>query len=190
MNRMHRRWCSSEKWAAIVRDEQLPRDLAGVELGDEVLEIGPGPGMTTEVLSSRALRLTVIELDPDFAESLRVKMAGRAVEVVNADATNMPFEDGRFSAAVSFSMLHHVPTKELQDRLFSEARRVLRPGGVFVGSDSSPPRRYVRFRLMHIGDTMNLLDPSTLEARLERAGFHSIEVRRPTVPRVWWRGTA
>ena len=33
-------------------------------------------------------------------------------------------------------MLHHVPSPALQDRVFSEARRVLRPGGVFVATDS------------------------------------------------------
>ena len=48
----------------------------------------------------------------------------------------MPFDDERVSGAVSFAMLHHVPTAELQDLLFLEVARVLRPGGTFVASDS------------------------------------------------------
>jgi SAM-dependent methyltransferase len=76
-------------------------------------------------------------------------------------------------------MLHHVPTVELQDRLFAEARRVLRPAGVFAGSDS---RWGPLFALAHLHDTMRLVDPDRLPARLQRAGL----VR----PRVDARGDA
>jgi hypothetical protein len=51
--------------------------------------------------------------------------------------------------------------------------RVLRPGGVFAGSDS---RLSLRFRLLHIGDTMNVVDPEELPERLRRAGFEDVEV--------------
>ena len=57
-------------------------------------------------------------------------------EVVQADATALPQESGRFSGAVSFTMLHHVPTPDLQNQLFGELARVLAPGGVLVLSDS------------------------------------------------------
>jgi hypothetical protein len=52
---------------------------------------------------------------------------------------------------------------------------VLRPGGVFAGSDSRGTGLY--FRLIHLGDTMTLVDPDTLDARLEAAGFTQIVVR-------------
>ena len=65
-------------------------------------------------------------------------------------------------------MLHHVPSRALQDALFAEACRVLRPGGVFRGVDSQPS---LRFRMLHIGDTMVVVDPGTLPARLTAAGF-------------------
>jgi SAM-dependent methyltransferase len=48
----------------------------------------------------------------------------------------MPFADASFEVVLCFTMLHHVPTIELQDRLIREARRVLWPGGIFAGSDS------------------------------------------------------
>jgi SAM-dependent methyltransferase len=85
----------------------------------------------------------------------------------------MPFPDGRFSSAVCFTMLHHVPSAALQDRLFAEACRVLRPGGVFAGSDS---RLSLRFRLYHVFDTMVVVDPRGLPARLAAAGFVDVEV--------------
>jgi ubiquinone/menaquinone biosynthesis C-methylase UbiE len=85
----------------------------------------------------------------------------------------MPFPNGRFSGVFCATMLHHVPSAERQDRVFAEAHRVLATDGVFVGSDSQPSWR---FRLIHLGDTMVPLDPSTLEARLHRAGFGQVTV--------------
>ncbi|WKE72419.1 class I SAM-dependent methyltransferase [Streptomyces sp. WP-1] len=192
MNYPHRKICSSARWAAGVA-ERMPELLAGVDLGDDVLEIGPGFGATTRALlshlakaapatraapatgSSAAARLTAVEIDRASAALLRAEFAGRA-EIVHGDGTRLPFPDGRFSAVVCFTMLHHVPSAELQDALFAEACRVLRPGGVFRGVDSLPS---LRFRLLHIGDTMLVLDPGTLPGRLYRSGFEDVESRQP-----------
>jgi SAM-dependent methyltransferase len=174
MNRLHRWYCRSDAWAATVRD-QLPWVLRGVELGDEVLEVGPGPGLTTDLLRKSASRVTAIEIDPRLAEALRQRTLGQGVEVVTGDATAMPFQAARFSAAVSFTMLHHVTSPELQDRLLAEVCRVLRPGGVFAGSDSTAS---FLFRLAHLGDTMVLVDPDRFVSRLQAAGFTDARVRR------------
>lgn len=53
MNLLHRRLCSSQRWANSVRDGLLPWALADVELGSRTLEIGPGYGATTRCSSSR-----------------------------------------------------------------------------------------------------------------------------------------
>ena len=71
-------------------------------------------------------------------------------------------------------MLHHVPTIELQDRLFAEVARVLRPGAALVASDSLASDE---LEAHHEGDTYNPVDPSTLPARLEAAGFTDVDVR-------------
>jgi hypothetical protein len=70
-------------------------------------------------------------------------------------------------------MLHHVPTAGLQDRLVSEVARVRRPGGVFVGVDSVYSRS---LRVLHLFDTMVLVDLSTFPARLRAAGFKDVQV--------------
>ena len=173
MNRFHRWYCRTDRWRRGVQDLILPWALEGVELDGRVLEIGPGPGLTTEVLARRAGSLTAIEIDADLAGKLRERLAGSDVRVEHGDATAMPFDDGSFDAAVCFTMLHHVPSPELQDRLLAEVRRVLRPGGVFAGSDS---RSSLVFRLAHLADTMVLVDPDTFAARLERAGFVGADV--------------
>ncbi|MBO0851518.1 MAG: class I SAM-dependent methyltransferase [Pseudonocardia sp.] len=172
MNLLHRKLCASRRWARVVA-KRLPPSLAGIDLGDDVLEIGPGFGATTRVLVDLVPRLTALEIDADSARGLRDEF-GKRVDIVHGDGSRMPFPDGRFSAVVCFTMLHHVPSPALQDRLFAEACRVLRPGGVFRGMDSQPS---ARFRLLHIGDTMMVLDPATLGGRLDRAGFADVSVR-------------
>jgi SAM-dependent methyltransferase len=136
MNRDHLELCSSDGWRDVLRDLIIPYALRDARLGDDVLEVGPGPGMTTDLLRRDLVKLTELELDEGLASALAARMAGTDVEVVQGNATVMPFDDDRFSGAVSFTMLHHVPTAGLQDRLFSEVARVLRPGGLFVVSDS------------------------------------------------------
>ncbi len=173
MNLMHRRICSSPKWAAAVR-ERMPAFLDRLDLGDDVLEIGPGFGATTRAMVDHLPALTCVEIDPASVERLRAEFSPR-VDVVLGDGAELPFPDGRFSAVVCFTMLHHVPSMQQQDALFAEAARVLRPGGVFAGLDSQSS---LRFRFLHIGDTMVVVDPATLPGRLERAGLAEATVTR------------
>jgi SAM-dependent methyltransferase len=180
MNRYHQRYCRSAGWARRVRDGLLPWALQDVDLGPDVLEIGPGFGATTKVLAPGIENLTVIELDPRLAAGLAERVAPASVTVVEGDGTAMSFADALFSGAVCFTMLHHVPTPQLQDRLFAEAFRVLRPGGVFAGCDSRPS---LRFRAVHLFDTMTVVPPETFAARLEGVGFTDVRIT-PTPRRV------
>jgi SAM-dependent methyltransferase len=175
MNLLHRLLCRSALWRWTVERCVIPWVLEGLDPGADVLELGSGPGLTTDVLRERTARLTAVELDPRLAASLQERMKNTNVEVVETDATAMPFPDGSFSAVLSFTMLHHVPSATLQDQLLAEAWRVLRPGGVFAGTDTAPG---VLLRLAHIGDTMVPVDPATLSHRLETAGFDELKARR------------
>jgi SAM-dependent methyltransferase len=174
MNRQHLDLCASDEWRDTLRDLIIPFALGDAGLGDDVLEVGAGPGRATDLLRGGVARLTAVEVDDDLAAALAARLAGTNVDVVHADATALPFEDGRFSGAVSFTMLHHVPTPALQDRLFAEVGRVLRPGGLLVASDSVASDDLAAF---HEDDTYNPVDPATVGARLEAAGFAEVEVR-------------
>jgi ubiquinone/menaquinone biosynthesis C-methylase UbiE len=174
MNTEHLEFCASEEWRSALRDFVLPYALGEARLGDDVLEVGPGPGLSTDLLRVMLPKLTVIELDDQLAEALTARLDGTNVEVVHGDATAMPFADGRFTGAVSFTMLHHIPTSELQDRLFAEVARVLRPVGVFVVSDSLASEELAAF---HHDDVYNPVDPITVETRFLAAGFAEVDVR-------------
>ena len=54
MNRLHRWYCQSNHWRHRLGTEILPWSLKGVDLGGEVLELGPGPGLTTDWLRPNA----------------------------------------------------------------------------------------------------------------------------------------
>ena len=69
MNEAHER-CGSDEWRQMIREVILPWALGETDLGDDVLEVGPGYGATTDVLSESVPRLTSVEIDDDLAAML------------------------------------------------------------------------------------------------------------------------
>ena len=173
MNEGHEELCSSAEWAEYLASDVLPRVLIGIDLGDHLIEVGPGFGLATDVLRTKVDRITAVEIDRGYAARLAARFADTDVEVVHADATAMQFADDSFTSAASFTMLHHVPTPKLQDVLFAEIARVLTPGGTFIGSDSLDGPG---FRGFHEGDTCNPVTPEDLPGRLKAAGFVEVVV--------------
>jgi SAM-dependent methyltransferase len=182
MNLCHRVCCSSNRYFKAVETQLLPWVLADVDLGDDVLEIGPGYGANIRVLIDKTARYTAVEIDQAMAERLRATYGDRA-QIIHGDGTDTGLPADNFSSVVCFTMLHHIPTAALQDRLFAEAFRVLRPAGVFAGSDSAAS---IPFRILHFRDTCNPVDPVTLPERLRAAGFDGVHVNAKN-GRLRWR---
>jgi ubiquinone/menaquinone biosynthesis C-methylase UbiE len=174
MNWLHGWLCRSDRWRETVR-QRVPWALAGADLGPDALELGPGFGLTTDLLHKLVSQLTTLEIDPALSNELKERFAGTNVAIVNGDASSMPFPDARFSGAVSFTMLHHVPSPALQDKVLREVCRVLKPGAIFAGSDSL---QSWRMRLIHIGDTLVPVNPDTFAGRLQSAGFEALAVEK------------
>jgi SAM-dependent methyltransferase len=165
--------CSTPEWAEFMETEVLVPVTAGLELGSEMLEIGPGPGAATRWLRHRVERLVAVELDPDAAARLADELAGTNVAVQVGDSTQLPFSDASFDSVGCFTMLHHLPTARAQFRTLCEAFRVLRPGGVLVGADSIASQGLHEF---HEGDTYNPIDPARLLVFLQAASFGHVMV--------------
>jgi len=173
VNEAHKQ-CGSDEWRAIVRDHILPSAIGDRSLGDDVLEVGPGYGATTDVLGTMVPKLTAVEIDDELAAMLTERYAGKDnVTIVRGDATALDFADATFTGAACFTMLHHVPTAELQDKLFAEVARVLRPGAVLIAGDSLASEE---LESHHEDDTYNPIDPAGLADRLSAAGFADVEV--------------
>ena len=173
MNPDHEKLCSSPDWAGYLQSEILPVVTAGASLGDDMLEIGPGPGAATSWLCRRVARLTALEADAAAADRLVPRFPDGNVTVETGDATQMPYADESFDSVGSFTMLHHVPAAMAQYRILAEALRVLRPGGTLIGSDSLAS---VGLHHFHSGDTYNPVDPATLLIWLRTLGFSAITV--------------
>jgi ubiquinone/menaquinone biosynthesis C-methylase UbiE len=173
MNPDHEKLCSSPDWAAYLRSEILPVLTAGIRLGDDMLEIGPGPGAATGWLRQHVASLTALEADPAAATRLAARCSDDNLTVDTGDATQMPYDDDSFDSVGSFTMLHHVPTAAAQYRILAETLRVLRPGGMLLGSDSLASTDLHHF---HAGDTYNPVEPATLLVWLRTIGFSSVTI--------------
>ncbi|MGD0701866.1 MAG: class I SAM-dependent methyltransferase [Trebonia sp.] len=171
MNKWHAELLGTPEWAAFLHEEVLPAVTHRVDLGDDLLEIGPGPGAATEWLRHRVNRLVAIELEPEATAKLHERFAGTNVEAITGDATALPYPDGSFDTVGMFTMLHHVPTRALQNALLAEALRVLRPGGTLIGSDSLASDRLHRH---HEGDTYNPVEAATFLTRLQTIGYGEV----------------
>jgi SAM-dependent methyltransferase len=174
MNEQHMEFCCGPVWQQMIEEMVMPDALANVDLGDDVLEIGPGPGFTTDVLRARTRHMTVVEIDPGLAAALAKRLGGTNVDVIEGDACALDLPSDRFSAAASFHMLHHVATDEGQNQILSELARVLQPGGVLVAADGVFNEGTIPF---HEGDTYHPIELDDIAGRLEAVGFRDIDVR-------------
>jgi len=171
VNKGHADLLGTAEWAAFLHEEVLPVVTHGVDLGNDLLEIGPGPGAATEWLRHRVRRLVAIELEPEATAALAERFAGTNVEPVTGDATALPYPGESFDTVAMFTMLHHVPTRALQNALLAETLRALRPGGTLIGFDSLPSDGLHQF---HEGDTYNPVEPAAFLTRLQTIGFTDI----------------
>ena len=97
-----------------------------------VLEIAAGTGVVTRGLAAAlAENVSIIATDLNQAMLDQAAATGtkRAVEWRQADALQLPFPDETFDAVVCQFGAMFFPEKS---KAFAEARRVLRPGGVFI----------------------------------------------------------
>jgi SAM-dependent methyltransferase len=97
-----------------------------------VLEVAAGTGVVTRALASalpESIAVVATDLNQAMLDQAAAVGTKRKVEWRQADAMQLPFADGTFDAVVCQFGVMFFPEKS---RAFSEARRVLRPGGVFI----------------------------------------------------------
>ena len=117
--------------------EPYARDMSGriaASSASRILEIAAGTGVVTRALATlpnEHLSVVATDLNQAMLDQAAAVGTSRPVEWRRADAMALPFSDGEFDAVVCQFGVMFFPEKS---RAFSEARRVLRPGGVFVFS--------------------------------------------------------
>jgi SAM-dependent methyltransferase len=115
-----------EPYAADLANRLRARPLS------RVLEIAAGTGVVTRALASalpESATIVATDLNQAMLDQASVVGTKRAVEWRQADAMQLPFPDATFDAVACQFGVMFFPDKP---KAFSEARRVLRPGGVFI----------------------------------------------------------
>lgn len=109
---------------------RLAIDLACVEGGDRVVDIGCGPGYAADLARRRGCRVIGIDPAPIMLRVARLRWWGRPrPEWSTGTAESLPVDDAWATVAWSIATVHHWHDLEVG---LSETRRVLRPGGRFV----------------------------------------------------------
>ena len=134
-----RRWMQSP-------DKLIQR--SGIRRGMTVLELGSGSGGFTTFVAravGREGRVYAVDLQPGMLAQLRGKLARAEnrdienVEVRQAGAYNLPFEDGSFDLVYMVTVLPEIPDRS---RALREVRRVLRSGGILAVTEFLPDPDY------------------------------------------------
>jgi tRNA (uracil-5-)-methyltransferase TRM9 len=99
--------------------------------GDKVLDIGCGNGRFLTVIKDKIFQYTGID-NSESLISYAQKWHGDKEKFICADALSLPFEDASFDVAVSFGVLHHIPSKKFRKQFLSEAHRVLKKDGIAI----------------------------------------------------------
>lgn len=153
--------------------------------GERVLDIGGGIGGPARWLAARfGCHVTSLDLTPEFcraAEALNAATGlSERVRVVEGGATDLPLGAGEFDRAYSENVAMNVADKL---RFYSEARRVLRPGGVFCTSHyGAGPRGEPDYPLPWAAGpaTSFLTAPEETREQILAAGFEVVVFRDKT----------
>ena len=170
----HREWLS-EAFANEIRS-WLARQFAAE---DDVLELGCGTGIFSEMIAGGVRRLTATDFSPEMLE--RASQRLRPYENVvtrREDASRTSFADGAFDAVLTVNLFHHAGEPAAVAR---ECHRVIRPGGRVVVIDCTGHATLLsswinaglrRLRLRHRPpDDHHLLSLGELTALLTGAGL-------------------
>jgi SAM-dependent methyltransferase len=128
----HAEWY--ERAFAIGERANAPREAALRLLGPgsgRLLDVGCGTGTHTAVFAEHGWRVVGVDLSADQLQLARA----RGVDVLQADAADLPFESEEFDAVVS--VWTHTDVEDFP-LLLREVVRVLRPGGPFVYVGAHP----------------------------------------------------
>jgi SAM-dependent methyltransferase len=156
-------------------------EAAGLPQDSHVLEVGCSFGQMTFLLTERFRQVSAVDISPD-AVSLTQRRAARYgvqnLAVETADAERLPFADGSFDGAFSWSVLRYVPDPE---KALAEMFRVLRPGGRLAVDFPNkycpwfgPVKAVLRIK-SHVHD--RLFSAGEVREMVRRAGFVDVEAR-------------
>ncbi len=159
-------------------------EMAGVQPGDKVLDVGCGTGSLTRAAQARAGgtgEVHGIDASPEMIQvaTRKAEKAGQDIDFQIGLIEKLAFPDNYFDVVLSSLMLHHLPD-DLKQRGFAEILRVLKPGGRLFAVDFEPPTTpSLHHILSHLlGHGMMNVDVRTYVPMMEAAGFKDVQAGR------------
>jgi ubiquinone/menaquinone biosynthesis C-methylase UbiE len=142
------------------------------EEGQRFLEVGCGSGAVCRHMAKRhSLNVTGTDVDGEQIERAQKDIDNAAnLRFLEADATNLPFQDKDFDIVLSFQVLHHI--SNWLDAL-EEIRRILRPEGYFICVDTVYPRWTAGFGRM-FRHKYGITTLPALDSFIEKSGLSTI----------------
>jgi len=98
--------------------------------GDKVLDLGCGNGRFFEFLKDKDIDYIGVDFSEKLIEIAKEKYPKIKFQV--ADVLNLPFPNNYFDKIYSIAVLHHIPSEKFRIQFFEEARRILKPNGLFI----------------------------------------------------------
>ena len=160
-----------------------PTAMASLKPGETVLDLGSGGGIDCFVAASavgETGKVIGVDMTPDMVSKARenAEKAGvKNVEFRLGEIEHLPVEDGSVDAIISNCVINLSPEKE---KVFSEAYRVLKPGGRLAVSDivaTAPLPEEVRKDLSLISACVGGAERvESIKEVLEKTGFQDVKV--------------
>jgi ubiquinone/menaquinone biosynthesis C-methylase UbiE len=108
-------------------------DFAGLADGERIIDVGCGAGSLSFALARAAdvREIVAIDYSPVFVEEAIRRNGDPRIKIRQADACDLPFDDGAFDRSLALLVLHFVPEA---GKAVAEMRRVVRKGGVVAAA--------------------------------------------------------
>ncbi len=143
------------------RERDWLLDLLNIQGTERILDVGCGRGLlligaAKKLTAGKAVGIDIWSTADQSGnsplatlENARIEGVEDKVDIITADAREMPFEDASFDMVISSWALHNIALKQEREKALLEIMRVLKPGGMLAILDIMATAEYVAFFKAH-----------------------------------------
>ncbi len=163
-------------WVHRAAGGRLARGLRGIPRSESIVDIPCGAGRMTRELARLGFSPAAADVSPAMVERARAAFAreGLAVPLEVRDLEDTGWPDGAFDNLLAFRFFHHLPTRELRERVAAEMCRVARKRVLVTYLDrraATPRRRALAHRLFGAKPGKLALHPREMAELFRKRGF-------------------